>query len=193
MSGTTKIMNETIKIITERRSIRSYTQDQIKDAELESILDAGMYAPSAMNQQSWHFTAIQNKDMIHKINEECKNFFLKSGNKQFEERAKSPNFDLFYNAPTLIIVSGKKDNIAPEIDCATALQNMFLAAESINIGSCWIHGVTTLENSEDGKKLIKELGIPEDYKIVGSGIFGYKAAVAPEPAPRKEHTVNIIK
>lgn len=193
MSGSTKIMNETIKIITERRSLRTYTQEQIKEEELQTILDAGMYAPSAMNQQSWHFTAIQCKDKIHKINEECRNIFLKSGNKNFEERAKSENFDLFYNAPTLIIVSGKKDNIAPEIDCAIALQNMFLAAESINIGSCWIHGVTTLENSEGGKNLIKELGIPEDYKIVGSGVFGYKASGSPEPAPRKEHTVNIIK
>lgn len=193
MSETNKMMNETVSIIMGRRSIRAYKQDQIKEDELQTILNAGMYAPSAMNQQSWHFTAVQSKDMIHRINEECKNIFLNSGNKQFEERAKSPNFDLFYNAPTLIIVSGKKDNIAPEIDCAIALQNMFLAAESISIGSCWIHGVTALENTEGGKNLIKDLGLPEDYKIVGSGVFGYKAAGSPDPAPRKEHTVNIIK
>lgn len=186
-------MNEVIKIIMERRSVRSYTQEQIKEDQLQTILKAGTYAPSAMNQQSWHFTAIQKKDLINRINAECKSIFLKSGNKNFEERAKSENFDLFYNAPTLIVVSGDKNNIAPQIDCAIALQNMFLGAESINIGSCWIHGVTTLENSEGGKALMKELGIPEGYAIFGSGVFGYKAAGSPDPAPRKEHPISIIK
>lgn len=186
-------MNEVIKTIMKRRSIRSYTQQQIEDDKLQTILDAGLYAPSAMNQQSWHFTVVQNKEMIQKINETCKGIFLKSGIKNYEERAKSDNFDLFYNAPTLIIVSGDKNNITPQIDCAVAIENMFLVAESINIGSCWIHGVTTLSNSEEGSALIKELGIPDGYCIFGSGVFGYKGADSPDAAPRKEHTVNIIK
>ncbi|MBC2580479.1 nitroreductase [Clostridium sp. DJ247] len=186
-------MNETLNTLLNRRSIRAYKQDQIKDEDLQTILKAGLFAPSAMNQQSWHFTVIQNEETLHKINEVSRTILQKSGNKNLEERAKSEKFSLFYNAPTLIIVSGSEKAIAPQIDCAVALENMFLAATSLDIGSCWIHGVTSFSNTEEGKALLKELGIPEDYNVIGSGAFGYKATEAPNAAPRKENTVTIIK
>ena len=186
-------MNETIKTLLSRRSTRVYKQDQIKDEELNTILKAGMFAPSAMNQQSWYFTVIQNKELLNKINEVCKSIFLKSGNRTFEERAKSKSFNVFYNAPTLIIVSGYDKAIAPQIDCAVALENMFLAAESMNIASCWIHAITSFSNTEEGSALLKELNIPEGYSVFGSGAFGYKASVTDNIAPRRENVVNIIK
>lgn len=186
-------MNETIKNIMNRRSIRNYKEEQIKDDELQAILDAGRFAPSAMNQQSWHFTVIQNKEVLQKIIEATKTTFLNSGNKNFEERAKATDFNPFYKAPTLILVSGDEKAIAPQNDCSLALENMFLAAESLGIGSCWIHSLNFLFASEEGKTLKKELGIPEGYNPVGSGVFGYKGVDTPDPAPRKEGTINIIK
>lgn len=177
-------MNETIKTIMSRRSIRAYKEEQLKEEDLKAIIDAGLYAPSAMNQQSWHFTVIQKKDLINKVNEACKVAM---------QRTNNPDFNVFYNAPTIIIVSGSDKAIAPKNDGSLAMENMFLAAASLGIGSCWIHAVTGLINTEDGKNLIKELGIPEGYSIVGSGAFGYKASESPAPAPRKEGTVNIIK
>jgi len=186
-------MNETLKSILTRRSIRNYKPEQIKDEELQAILEAGKFAPSAMNQQSWHFTVVQNKDMLKKINETCKAAFLKSGNNSFIERAKAENFSPFHNAPTFIIVSGDGQAIAPQNDGSLALGNMFLAAHSIGIGSCWIHAMNFLFSTEEGKALKKELGIPEGYVSVGSGAFGYKAADSPSPAPRKDGMVNFIK
>ena len=186
-------MNETIKSILNRRSIRAYKQEQIKDEELQIILNAGMFAPSAMNQQSWHFTVVQNEETLQKINQTVKNYLLKSGNQRFEEMAKSENFNVFYNAPTLIIVSGDEKAIAPQCDCVLAMGNIFLAASSIGIGSCWIHAITQLSNSEEGTTLISELGIPKGSKIFAAGAFGYPAVPAPSPAPRKENSVNIIR
>jgi len=186
-------MNETIKNIMNRRSIRKYKEEQIKDEELQAILDAGRFAPSAMNQQSWHFTVVQNKEVIQKIIQAIKTAFFNSGNKNFEDRAKAEDFNPFYNAPTLIIVSGDEKAIAPQNDGSLALENMFLAAESLDIGSCWIHALNSVFSSEESKELKKELGIPEGYNPVGSGVFGYKAVDTPSPAPRKEGTVNIIK
>lgn len=186
-------MNETLKSIMSRRSIRKYEQNQIKDEELLTILEAGKYAPSAMNQQPWHFTVVQNKEILQKINEACRAAFIKSGNKNFEERAKAENFSIFYNAPTFIIVSGDEKAIAPQNDCSLALGNMFLAAESLGIGSCWIHAMNFLFTTEEGKSLKIELGIPEGYSPVGSGAFGYKAVESPSPAPRRNGTVNLIK
>ena len=186
-------MNETLKNILERRSIRQFKQKQINNDELEAIIEAGKYAPSAMNQQSWHFTVVQNKEMLKKINETTKAAFVKSGNKMFEERAKAENFSPFHNAPTFIIVSGDEKAIAPNHDGSLAIGNMFLAAKSLEIGSCWIHAMNFVLNSEEGKLLKKELGIPEGYIPVGSAAFGYSAAPYPSSAPRKDGTVNIIK
>jgi nitroreductase len=185
-------MNETIKTLLIRRSIRKYKDEQIKEEELQAILEAGKFAPSAMNQQSWHFSVIMNKELLQKINEACKDVFSKSGNKSYEDRAKAENFSLFYNASTYIIVSGNETAIAPQIDCALTLGNMFLSAESIGIGSCWIHAITQLFNTKEGLALKKELGIPDGYNAFGSGAFGYKAT-EPKAPPRKENIINIIK
>lgn len=187
-------MNKTIDTILNRRSIRSYKKDQILDEELDLILEAGKYAPSAMNWQSWHFTVIQNPELLDKLNNYLKAFLLKSGNKDMADRLKSKEFNIFYNAPTLIVVSGTKDAIAPQIDCALSIQNMFLAAESVGIGSCWIHAVSMgLTATVEGKVLAKELKIPEGYTIYGSAVFGYKTEPNPPALPRKPNTVTIIK
>lgn len=177
-------MNETINTILTRRSIRAYKPEQIRDEELDAILKAGMYAPSAVNQQSWHFTVVQNKDMLKRIDSICKAVFKRQGDE---------NFSVIYNAPTLIIVSGNENAVAPQLDGALAIENMFLAAESLGIGSCWINAVRSLPETSEGRALKKELGIPAGYIIVGSGAFGYKNIKQPSPAPRKEGLVNIIR
>lgn len=186
-------MNDTLTNILTRRSIRQYKQEQIKDEELQAILEAGKYAPTAMNQQLWHFTVVQNQQMLQKINQGCQRVFLNSGNKSMKDRAKVEDFSIFYKAPTLILVSVDEKAIAPHNDGSLALGTMFLAAHSLGIGSCWIHAVNALFSTEEGKFLCKELGIPESYISIGSGAFGYKAAEAPPRAPRKENLINIIK
>ena len=185
-------MNETIRTILNRRSTRAYKQEQIKEEELRQILECGKFAPSAINEQPWHFTVVQKKDLLDRINEACKQAFINSGNERFAERAKEEGFHVFYNAPTLIIISGQEQTIAPQIDCALALQNMFLGAESIGIGSCWIHAIAGVLNSSEGQSLRGELGIPQGYSTFCSGSFGYKA-MDPQAPERKENIVNIIK
>lgn len=186
-------MSEIVNAILQRRSIRSFKQEQIKDSELEAILEAGQFAPSARNEQSWHFTVVQNKDLQSKINEVIRKIFLNSGNPAFEERAKAEHFSPFYHAPTLIIVSSDEKAIAPQHNGSLALGNLFLAAHALNIGSVWIHSLRSLFDTEEGRALNKELGIPNGYTIVGSGAFGYNADDTPPSAPRKEGTVTIIK
>ena len=185
-------MNETIKTLLNRRSIRAYKTDQIKDEELQLILEGGRFAPSAINEQPWLFAVIQNKEMLHKINEACKDAFIKSGNPRFAERAKDESFNVFYNSPTLIVVFAEEKTIAPQIDSALALENMFIAAESIGIGSCWIHAIAGILNSEEGKALRNECGIPDGFMAYCAGSFGYKAMEAEAPE-RKQNIVKIIR
>ncbi|MCF8011032.1 MAG: nitroreductase family protein [Clostridiales bacterium] len=97
----------------QRRSIRSYREEQIKEEELNDILQAGMYAPSAGNQQPWHFTVIQNKEIMQNIRQELKEYFKKSKNKMFKKIAESENFDPFHNAPAAVIVSGDEKALLP--------------------------------------------------------------------------------
>lgn len=186
-------MSDTIKTILSRRSIRKYKPEQIKEEELQTILQAGQYAPSARNEQSWHFTVVQNPEVLEKINAVGKAVFEKSEIPLYRERAKAENFSLFYHAPTYIIVSGENSAIAPEADGALALANLFLSAEALGIGSVWIHAVNFLKNTEEGKVLFKELGIPEGYSPIGSAAFGYNAGEKPEAAPRREGTITIIR
>jgi nitroreductase len=184
-------MNETIKTLLNRRSIRAYKEEQLKEEELKTILEAGQYAPTAINEQSWHFTVVQNKELLNKINSVCKAMLQGMGG-PMGERARSENFSVFYNAPTFILISGDEQSIAPQINCSLAMQNMFLSAEAQDIGSCWIHAVTNFTKSEAGKTLMKELQIPEGFNIYSAGAFGYKAMEG-SAAPRKENTITILK
>lgn len=185
-------MNQTINSILNRRSIRAYQADQIPSEDLSLILEAGKFAPSAMNNQPWHFVAIQNAELLDKINRICKDMMLNSGIETYVNRAKSEQFNAFYHAPTLILVFVDEKGIAPECDGSLALANMFIAAESLGIGSCWIHAMPSIFNSPNMGELKKELGVPEGYKAIGSGVFGYKKNEPVAPA-RKEGTVSIFK
>lgn len=173
-------MNQTIDTILKRRSIRSYQQKQISDEELDSVLKAALYAPSAMNQQSGKFVAVQNKDIMQKL--------VELG-KKVTNNEQSP----FYGAPTVILVFAKKANIAPVCDASLALENMFLAATSLNLGSCWIHCVNSIFKTDQGKKLQLDMGISDEYMIVGSCILGYAEGKIPEALPRKKDLVIKIK
>lgn len=186
-------MNETLKTILTRRSIRKYKEEQIKEEELQAILEAGKFAPCGLGQQSSYFTVIQNKEMLQKINKICKNAYIKSGNKNFEALAKAEKFSAYHNAPTFIIVSGDQKSSAAYLNNGSvALENMLLAAESLGIGSCWIHSLIIVFPTQEGQDLKKELGIPDDYTFVGAATFGYKDMAQPSPSPRKEGIVNII-
>jgi nitroreductase len=186
-------MNETIKSILERRSTRAYEPKQIDEVDLRLILDAGKFAPSANNRQPWHFTVIQNKQLIERIVEKCRQLILASGNEAMAERAKNPDFHSFHRAPTVIVVSGDESNRFANGDCANTMQNMALAAHSLGLGSCYVASFLIAFGGPNGESLARELGIPEGYKPFFSLAVGYRAAADGMPAPRKEGCVNYIR
>lgn len=186
-------MNEVIQNILNRRSVRVYSEDQIKQEDLELILQAGLFSPSGCNSQPWHFTVVQNKEILNTLNIETKKELLNSGNDYFKDFATNEKYDIFYNAPTVIVVSGEKTALVPKIDCAAATENMILAAESLGIGSCWIGLVTFLFRGEQAQEYIKRLEIPENYEPYYAITLGYKKYPNPQPQPRRENTVNYIK
>lgn len=185
-------ISDTLKTIKARRSIRSFEEEQIKDGELQSILEAGLYAPSSGNQQAWHFTVIQNRELLEWLNHTAKEAAKQLDNEHIRKMAENEKLNIFYGAPTLIIVSGNEQAMAIESDCAAANQNMLLAAEAIGLGACWINFVLFAFNPPHGKDYSKELGIPEGYKPYCSIILGYKKQEAVNAPPRKSDLVNYI-
>jgi len=186
-------MNETLKNIRSRRSIRAFQPEQIKEIELQDILEAGIYAPTATNLQPWHFTVVQNKDLLDRLNEGFKKLARISDSEYLKKVGNKESFHVFYNAPTVIVLSADEKSRTASVDCAAAIENMLIAAESLNIGSCWIGFIAYLLNSNEGAEFLKEFGIPAGYKHMHAAAFGYKKENTAEAPARKENIVNYIK
>ena len=182
-------MNSVIENIKRRRSIRKYLDKPLKKTELGAILEAGAYAPSAHNDQSWHFTVIRNKDLIDRISERSKEIMAAEAEDWVNAMGKNKKFHLFYNAPVVIVISMRKDAMSPLVDCSAAIENMLLAAESLDIGSCWI-GLVRYYFSL--KEELPRLKIPEGYEPCYAVALGYKAQRPLRAPPRKENAVNYI-
>ncbi|MGL5312101.1 MAG: nitroreductase family protein [Peptostreptococcaceae bacterium] len=188
-------MNETIKTILNRRSTRVFAEGNLTEQDIKTIVEAGIYSPSAMNQQPWHFAVIQNKELLDELSYESKETAKKSDNDYINKLAHNENFHIFYNAPVGIVVSVKEDAYEGEVDCAAATENMLLAAESLNIGSCWIGYISFLFSldPEKSKKYAQRLGIPEGYKPLHAIALGQKKNNNAQAPKRKENTVSYVK
>ena len=186
-------MNDTIKTIKNRRSIRQYKAEQISDAEIQAIMEAAIHAPSAMNQQKWHFTVIQNRETLTKMEDIARENMLKSDIEFIADRAReNPDFRIFYSAPTVILVTAEENAHFMEFDCGAAAENIAVAAEALNIGSCMIGFGAFVFGSEKEDEIKKELGIPEGYRFIISIALGYKDIDPPVP-PKNKDVINYVK
>jgi nitroreductase len=180
-----KRMNQVLETIKKRRSVRQYRPEQIKEEELEKILEAAIYAPTGHNDQPWHFTIIQDTDRINEISEGAKAVMREMDVEWIAQLGAAEKFNIFHQAPTAILVSGKKDAVTPLVDCSAAIQNMLLAAESLDLGSCWIGFAKffflTPENRE-------KFNIPDGYEVHFGVSLGYKVRENP-PAPERNTAV----
>lgn len=171
-------MNTTIQDLMTRRSIRKYKPEQITREELETVLNAGMCAPTAMNRQSPIIVAVQNKDNIA---------YLSKLNAAVKGMAGDP----FYGAPTVLVVLADAENANAVPDGSLVLGNLMNAAHAIGLGSCWINRAREVFATDEGKALLKKWGIEGDYIGVGNCILGYPDE-QPQMKPRKENYVHYV-
>lgn len=187
-------MNEVLKNIRTRHSVRTYTQRQVSDADLALILAAATMAPNGMHLETWHFTAIQNPDVLVRLNEAVKGAFAKSSEPRLKERGHSATYCCYYHAPTLVLVSNEPTQWWAAMDCACALENMFLAAASLGIGSCWINQIGQTCDDSGVRALLTELGVPANHKVYGCAALGYEPEGTPVKEKRvKEGTITIVR
>ena len=173
-------MKEKISNLLSRRSIRSYKPEAVKDEELQTIIEAGLYAASGMGKQSPIVIAITDK----KVRDE-----LAAMNAEIMGR---PGTDPFYGAPAVLVVLADKNIPTHVYDGALMIGNMLQAAYQLGVGSCWIHRAKEEFESDYGKELLKKLGIEGEYEGIGNVILGYPAE-DPEPKPRNEGRVYFVR
>lgn len=173
-------MNETLKVLESRRSIRKFKNEPIPQNVLDEVLKAGEYAPTGKNMQSPVIVAITNKELRKKIAEEN----AKIGGWQ-------EDFDPFYGAPVVLLVAAENCPTAV-YDGSCVIDNMLNAAWALGVGSCWIHRAKEELESDFGKNLLKSLGITGDYVGIGHVALGYFDGEPPVAKPRKDKYIYRI-
>lgn len=179
-------MNDVIKSIKGRRSTRSYLPKQISEEELDCILEAGVWAPNGYNRQPWHFTAIQNQTVLEELELIIKSEFMSEKINDFEH-------SLFFNAPTVIIISAEKKGISPVESCSAAIQNILLAAESIGLATCWTGGISLITNEEVHQNINKLLKLDNNYRALYAITVGYYKRKKGFAFKRRDGVINIIR
>ena len=173
-------MNETMKTILERRSVRSFSSEPVAEEILKDLADAAMHAPSGMCRKTWKFTVVMNQEIIKRLA------------KVIEKVLDRPGYDM-YKPVALIIPSNERDSKYGREDNACALQNIFLAAESYGVGSVWINQLTGICDTPEVREILNEMEIPENHIVYGLAALGFANPNAPKPAYREIGEVKIIK
>ena len=175
-------MNEIIKAMMERRSIRKFKSDMVSKKDIDEIIEAGLYAANGMGRQAVITVAVTNKQLRDKISED---------NRKIGGWDKG--FDPFYGAPVILIVLAEKDWRNKVYDGSLVIGNMMLAAHSLGLGSIWIHRAKEEFETEEYKKLLKDIGVQGEWEGIGHCAIGYIDGDIPKPAPRKENRVYFVE
>ena len=173
-------MNEVMENLLTRRSIRSYQPDMIPMETIEEIVKAGTYAATGMGLQSPIIVAVTDKETRDQLS-------------RMNAAVMGSSADPFYGAPVVLIVLADKNRGTYLYDGSLVMGNMMTAAQSLGIGSFWIHRAKETFESPEGIDLLKQWGIEGNYEGIGHLILGYAKGEAPAPKPRKENYVYYVK
>ena len=171
-------MNNTINDIMTRRSIRKYKPEQISREELDTVLQAGICAPTGMNRQSPLVIAVQNKAVRDQLS-------------RMNAAVMGTDSDPFYGAPTVVVVLADANSPHAVQDGSLVMGNMMNAAKAIGLGSCWVNRAREVFDSVEGKALLAQLGVEGDVIGVGNCILGYPDE-DPAMKPRKADYIRYI-
>jgi len=185
-------MNEVIKTINDRRSIRFYETTKVKDEDIETILNCAKIAPSAVNRQPWHFVVLRDRTLMDEISAANKELALASGIPAEIERANEPNYDNFRGAQVAILVAAEDAAPYGMADCANATLTMTLVATSMGLGSCYIASYAKALKTPDYAELLARLNLPEGYSPMFAVCLGHTAEQPKPRKPLKPDTVSYI-
>jgi len=168
-----------IQIIKSRRSIRKFKDMPVESEKIDHLIEAAIWAPSAMNSQPWAFVVIQDRSTLKDLSDNSKKFLIKNMEKfkvleKYKSMLERDDYNIFYNAPALITIYAKNYGLYPKEDCALAAENLMLEAHAIGLGTCWIGFAREYMDLEETKAKFK---VPSEYSAVAPIIVGYPEIV----------------
>ena len=176
------------ELLKNRRSIRDFQEKEVPVDTIMDIIRESCLAPSSGNGQPWQFVVINRKETMKRLSDESKKNLLsdiaqnpESLVKKYEEILRNGDFNVFYNAPCVVYIIGPRDHRLLDVDCSLFACYFMLAAAARGLGTCWIGLGTNVRNPE----IRREIGIPEDCRIVAPIIIGYPKSI-PEPSARNK-------
>lgn len=177
--------------IYRRRAVRAYTNKKVDRDTVNALIDAAVQAPSALNAQPWSFAVIQDKNLLKEFSDRAKAGLLQALDPlsplyRYRDQLSKPDFNIFYDANTLIVVCAKPDGLNGAEDCCLASQNLMLAAYGMGLATCPIGFARPWLNLPEVKR---ELGIPADYDPVMPIIVGFSREEPSSPARKKPEIV----
>ncbi|MCR5108455.1 MAG: nitroreductase [Lachnospiraceae bacterium] len=194
---------EAIEAILTRRSTRKYS-DKMPDRDLiEKVIEAGRYAPSGSNSQNTHFIVFNEKHILTAMADLVKEEFSKMeadqdtyvSLKHSISASKQGDYVFHYNAPVFIVVANKKGYGNAMADSACALENMMIAANALDLGSCWINQLHWLEDNKAIRSFLRPYGLDDNETITGGLILGYADTGLPNRTPleRKGNPITWVE
>lgn len=171
--------NKMLELLKTRRSVRAYKPEQIQAQELDAVLEAGTYAPTGMGMQSPVIVAVQSP-------------FYRRAVMELNQKARGMEGDPYYGAPTIVLVLADPARGTCVEDASCVLCTMMEAAHAVGLASCWIHGEHEMFQLPEGKALLREWGLPQDLRGVGSLALGYAAGPLPQPKERKAGYIHKV-
>lgn len=178
---------DALEAIASRRAVRQYTGEIVEERIVRDLLNAATLAPSAENEQPWCFTVIQDKEMLKRLSDHAKQqvYGNREGSKQ-EHLAFDPEFDIFYNAGTLVVFWVHPIGNHPDWDCCFAAENFMIAARGMGLGTCPIGLAWPALSLPEVKE---ELNVPPECTAIVPIVVGYARDFPPTPA---RHPVEIL-
>jgi nitroreductase len=188
-------MTDFFDLLKKRRSVRDYEEREVPLDLVKEIIKESCLAPSSGNGQPWQFIVINSKEWIKRLSDESKknilSYIAKNPDapiKQYEAALKNRDFNVFYNAPCLVFVGGSKKIGSIQEDCAlTACYFMFSASER-GLATCWIGLGTSVHDPE----IKKQIGMPEDYRIVAPIVVGYPKSIPDIPERVEPQILKVV-
>jgi len=172
-------MNDTIRSILDRRSIRAYKPDAVTDEQLAVLRECAVASPTAINAQSWHFTFVTDRSVISDV-DACVMAMLDDAGK---ERMKGRGGSVFYNAPLAVFISCDKNSRWGDVDAGIAVENLALSAHSLGLGSVIIGMCRAAFDGPEGKRLEQLLRFPDDHR------FAIAIAIGQPDCTKEAHPV----
>jgi len=172
-------------LLKTRRAVRSYRDKDVPLDLLKEIIQDACLAPSGGNRQPWRFIIVNDRDTIGRLSEESRTNLVAdldnnpaSWAKRYETALRNPEFNVFYNAPSLVIICGDKHSHSFEVDCALAASYLMFSAAARGLGTCWVD----LGSRICDPKLLEEIGLIDDLTIVAPIIIGYPKTIPAIPS-----------